>query len=193
MFSVTLLVCVRALVGYVASKKDAANKRVHGIVAALLPVTRALCAQGGGVILRLTLATLMLSVNVQAQNLEVFYGQWCAISAEKYRGGLTSESEAKARIGTKLTLTAQIYIEPDNTINSPVLKYVKEKIEHIEGVVPEKNSIFYGIYPNRSYIEAVQIYESEDENSLWNQLELIEKDTVIELYDGYVFVFKKCT
>lgn len=144
-------------------------------------------------ILRLALATLLLSVNVQAKNLEVFYGEWCMISAERYRGGLTPDFEAKERIGTKLVLNRQIYKEPDKTINSPILKYIKEKIEHVEGVAPERNSIFYGVYPSRSHIEAIQIYEVENETSPWNQLELIEEDTVIELYDGFVFVFKKCT
>ncbi|QSX41873.1 hypothetical protein [Shewanella cyperi] len=138
---------------------------------------------------------LLLSIPIGANadnKIEAFFGDWCVNKVTKYRGGLTTESEAKSKIGSKLSISPEVYIDSEKKIENPILKFKSEQVVLGEGVVREKDSIFYGVYPDRKSKKVIEVYESLDENYPWSELELINNESFFELYDGYVYVYSKC-
>ena len=145
-------------------------------------------------IFRILMIILLLPFELRAaQPIDNFFGDWCISSTERYRGGLTTESDAESKIGSKLTLSSELYRSFHRKIEFPILKLNSEKIEYTEGVVPEKNSLFYGVFPNRDKLDVIRVFEASDLENPWTELEIISKESLFELYDGFVYVYKKCT
>ena len=129
-----------------------------------------------------------LTVSVLAQEVsDNFKGEYCIQSVHKYRGGLTSEKEAKAFVGSKVLISEKLFISLAQEITNPIYKLSKERVVTEEGEVRELDSIFHGLFTDRKAIVKINIFENSEEKYPYTSLELFYDGRMFELYDGYVF------
>lgn len=120
--------------------------------------------------------------------MKTYYGVYEVISAEKYRGGLTTQEEANKRIGGLITLCPTSFTDGDYVIAKPVYKNSRESLSKEEGVVPsDKNSAFYGFMSDREHIEYISIFEPDDTKNIYSRYEVIGNNMLMESYDGFFF------
>ena len=135
---------------------------------------------------------LACSQNPIDGSLNIYYGEYEVISAERYRGGLTTESDANRMIGSFVTLCPSKMISNGTQIDNPVYKKSVSKIIKQEGVVPNnKDSVFYGVMPERDEIEYIIIYKNDNFDSQLERFEVIGKNALMTTYDGFFFTLIK--
>ncbi len=126
--------------------------------------------------------------NTPKDNITSYYGKYEVISAEKYRGGLTTQEDADKKIGGVVNICPATFSDGEYTIVNPIYKTSRESLSKEEGVVPsDKNSAFYGFMPEREYIEYILIFEPSDTKNIYSRYEVSGVNMLMESYDGFFF------
>jgi len=123
-------------------------------------------------------------------NTETIIGKWKIDKIQKYRGGMTSEDEAKTFIGNLITISKEKFNFLDNIVEKPKYKIIKILNKANEGVVGNKSlSSFYGYKTERKYIYQLVIYENDE---IYMECE-IDEDCLLFFYDGWILFANKET
>lgn len=119
-----------------------------------------------------------------------FYGQWQIINIEKYRGGLTTEVEAKEYIGQSITIADNEFIFIlEGKVKRPIYKYKKINNKLPEGEVPmNKTTAFYGFKGDRDYVYLFEVYDSKE---IFINIEIITYDEIIIPFDGWLLFLNR--
>jgi hypothetical protein len=114
-----------------------------------------------------------------------FYGVWIVTNVERYRGGLTTEEEAKSYIQKTITISKDKYIAFISSLSNPIYKYRKINNKLPEGVVSQdKTSSFYGYKMER---DIIHLYEVYDKDELYADFEAISPNELLFMFDGWFF------
>jgi len=142
--------------------------------------------------LLLFLLSLVSFSVVAEESFEEFYGEWCVAEIETFRGGITSEVEARKWLKSSVLISENKFSSLSNEIESPVYKLsVENPREQAEGNIRQKDSVFYGVYPDRKIIRKIEVYENEKEEYPYTYIEIVNSEKIFELYDGYVFTYER--
>lgn len=106
---------------------------------------------------------------------ETYLGEWCVERIDKYEGGLTEATKANTWIGSKLLLSRSIVQSRLFVIENPVLRHSIEKVETEEGVVGPRNSLFYGVFLDRTTIEKISVFETSSDEYAYVEFEVVNK------------------
>ncbi|WP_299492740.1 hypothetical protein [uncultured Shewanella sp.] len=120
-----------------------------------------------------------------------YYGHYKVVDVQRYRGGLTTVEQAKQHIGDKIILCPTVFSDFISQIKPPIYKVVIEKVEKEEGVVPPKNSVFYGFMPERDFIHYIEVFEKSDIKNFYTRYEVIGQNKLMESYDGFFYKMDK--
>jgi hypothetical protein len=114
------------------------------------------------------------------------------VSAEKFRGGLTSREEAEGTVGLEVAILADRFRLGEVVIDRPAYKLQCYPVATTEGEVdPYRWSNFYGFHTARRFIEVLAVYESESSENARYRFEVIGPDELWRMFDGWLFSLKK--
>lgn len=114
-----------------------------------------------------------------------FYGVWIITNVERYRGGLTTEKEAKNYINKTITISKNSFVFLISSVSNPIYKYRKIDDKFEEGVVPQdRTSSFYGYKMERDIIHLFEVY---DKDELYTNFEVISPSELLFMFDGWFF------
>ena len=116
-----------------------------------------------------------------------YFGEYCVTGFKTYRGGITTDEEAANYVGTKVIIAKDRYVSLGLELNNPVYQYVKSKRVSVEGEIPEKDSFFFGLYPDREYRWEIQVFEPDDLEYPFTRFEIISDGNYFETFDGHVY------
>ncbi|KAF7786159.1 hypothetical protein PRUB_a0636 [Pseudoalteromonas rubra] len=136
----------------------------------------------------------LFAICMSANAIEIpkkYYGEYCISEVFKYRGGLTTEAEAKSWLGKNVSLSNTQYVGISKTIESPTYKYSKSPNKVVEGQVPGRTRLFWGVFPARTHLTQIDVFEPEDLVYPYTTFEIVNDNKFFELYDGYVYVLSK--
>lgn len=121
-----------------------------------------------------------------------FFGEYVLTGVEKYRGGLTSQKQAKDKINEKVLICPQKFRDVNNNIEQPKYKLENVNVEFEEGVVPsKKHSTYYGFMTDRKSIQYLYLLSTSGSSEVFQKYEIIGKDKIMKSFDGYFYFFKK--
>ncbi|MCL1122984.1 hypothetical protein [Shewanella surugensis] len=123
--------------------------------------------------------------------MKLYYGHYEVVDIERYSGGLTTIEQAKQRIGDKITICPTIFSDFVSNIKPPVYKMEVEKVEKEEGVVPPKNSVFYGFMPERDFIHYIEVFKTIDAKYFYTRYEVIGQNKLMKSFDGFFYKVDK--
>jgi len=111
-------------------------------------------------------------------------------SAERYRGGLTTEAQANAAIGETVTVSSDTFRLGDTEIEHPRYEIQCHPARLDEGEVPvDRWSVFYGRGMERDYVEVLSVFAGGETYPEFT-FEIIDSQTLWRLYDGWLYVLK---
>jgi len=120
-------------------------------------------------------------------------GRWRVVSVTKFRGGLTSEAEAKGNIG-KAVLILQDRVSLRDTVISRPRYEISCHPRLPEGEVPtpsERWSSFYGFGMDRPEIVALDVYDlSRNKDYHYIRFERVDGEhgrELWEMFDGWLY------
>lgn len=147
--------------------------------------------------LRLVLATAALAGPVMAAQTEgpAYLGDYRIESVTRYRGGLTTEAQAKAFIGQHVSLATDRFQIRAVIVKNPVYKTYSIRIDQKEGsIVPNDTSVFYGFRDDRKDVRRVDVY-SRTSGKLASYpddtFEDLGDGRLLEMYDGWFIILRK--
>lgn len=121
-----------------------------------------------------------------------FFGEYVLTGVEKYRGGITSEKQAKDKINEKVLICPQKFLDANNNIEPPRYRLENVNVEFEEGVVlSKKHSTHYGFMTDRKRIQYLYLLSPNGSNEVFQKYEKIGKDKIMKSFDGYFYFFKK--
>lgn len=119
---------------------------------------------------------------------ESFFGVYEVENARQYRGGLTTEEQAKERIGGEVVLSETLVSSDFVVIEQPQYAVRCYPAEPSEGEVPtQKWSNFYGLGPDRDSIDVLEVYAENDPKDEPSYYFEIVDNNLWELFDGWVY------
>jgi hypothetical protein len=146
-------------------------------------------------VLSLCLALLAGSASAVLASDKPYYGDYRVESVTRYRGGLTTDSQAKSFIGGSAHIGGDRFSIRNISIDSPIYKAYSISVKNKEGsVVPQDTSVFYGYRDDRSEVRRLDVFRNikghpgpypED------TLEELDRDTLLEMYDGWFILLKR--
>ncbi|WP_143301524.1 hypothetical protein [Candidatus Entotheonella palauensis] len=145
-------------------------------------------------------ALLMLAHTSQAAAPETdsaavvaLYGHYTLATAEKYRGGLTSVDQIRAKFGAGLSLFSDRFNLGPETWASPRYRLQSHPVAATEGEVePGRWSYFFGYGMERKSIDILEIRQPKPHpETRQYHLEVISDNEVWLLYDGWLLRFKR--
>lgn len=119
-----------------------------------------------------------------------FYGVYQVASVERYRGGLTSEDEARELVGASAVIADDKFVYREKDVADPVYKVECVPANLGEGNVDSRGlSNFYGFLTDRQEICLLHVSDSSGK-FVW-EFEIINSETLWDLYDGWIFKLTK--
>ena len=122
-------------------------------------------------------------------DLKEMWGRYDVVDVSRYRGGLTSEIEAKRRIGQHALISEdEFFIWDKANYKDPLYDAACHHITLVEGEVTvpwERRSDFYGIGMDRKVINVLKV-TSVNEEGLRYQFEVVE-DELWYFSDGWFY------
>ncbi len=137
-------------------------------------------------------ATACSSEPTNSHNLVGFYGKYVITGVEQYRGGMTTEKEAKSKIKKEVFICPEKFIDADNQFKLPRYDYEAVNVEFEEGVVQSKyHSTYYGFMAERKLIHYLYLFSQDNPENIYQKYETIGKDQIMKSQDGYFYFMKK--
>ena len=115
-----------------------------------------------------------------------FYSLFEVVSVEKYRGGLTSRTDAEAAIGQEMELSPGIFRLGHVTIEQPQYETHCHPKPAEGEVTQERGSVFYGYGIERRQIEIISVFVPKETHPAY-RFELISRKELWRLYDGWLY------
>lgn len=126
--------------------------------------------------------------------LEGILDSYQVLSVEKYRGGLTTREEARARIGSDVIITANRFSLDDRESSAPRYSLQCHDITRSEGEVPTGRERllgpFFGLGADREVVWEITVEDGRSGDYL-AAFEVVPQGGSFELwrlYDGWVYV-----
>ena len=122
-------------------------------------------------------------------DLQEIWGRYDVVDVSRYRGGLTSQSEAKERIGRNTLVSEEMFsLWGEVNYEDPVYDMECQPIPLAEGEVTvpwERNSDFYGIGMDRSAVNILKV-TPVNEKGPRHQFEVVD-DELWYFFDGWFY------
>nr|WP_298378794.1 hypothetical protein [uncultured Halomonas sp.] len=121
------------------------------------------------------------------------FGTYEVTEAQRFRGGLTAESTAKARIGETLTLTPSHFALWDDEFSSPDYTFECAPGKQAEGEVTpksERHGNFYGFGMDRQVIKIISVHSSQENTHASHSFEHVEGE-LWGFFDGWFYPMEK--
>lgn len=144
----------------------------------------------------LTLPTIGIACANSEHNkseMNAYYGHYKVADVQRYRGGLTTVKEANNMINADVVICLNVFNDPTYKIMNPVYIMTSEKVEKEEGVVPPKNSVFYGFMPERDFIHYIEVFKTIDAKYFYTRYEVIGQNKLMKSFDGFFYKVDKIT
>lgn len=135
----------------------------------------------------------MPAVSCEAgQSVAPYLGRYETVSAERYRGGLTDEATAQARVGESVLVSEEAFEVRDTTIDNPAYRISCHPVAKAEGEVPtEKWSTFYGVATDRDSVKVLEVQDPVlDDEAPEFLIEILPGPAglqLLEMYDGWIY------
>ena len=142
-------------------------------------------------ILLLPLSAAFFSVSASASAIEGYLGTWCVYYVERFKAGGASTAEAKSRIGQPLIISPQQVSSFHITFGHPQFKHLNNSLSTKSIRSLTTDSFFYGIYTQRTEQEQLIITPSNLTTPTIT-LERLDKNVIFELYDSFVYAYRRC-
>lgn len=125
------------------------------------------------------------------KSVDDLYSKYVVVDAIRYRGGLTTEEQAKSYIGSEMFFLKNNFLIRGVSISNPQYKLLCEfPLE--EGEIPDKRrSYFYGFNTSRPFVSVLDVYDPSDSTGYpYVNLEIVD-DQIWNLYDGWLYKMEK--
>lgn len=124
--------------------------------------------------------------------LDFYLGTYTVQSADRYRGGLTDENTAQARIGNEVLITKEILNTGLVTVENPQYAIKCYPATSKEGEIPRQRwSVHYGLGIDRKFIEVLEVYAAGEEDDHPSYYFEIVDSGLWELFDGWVYSLQR--
>lgn len=124
-----------------------------------------------------------------------YYGDYKVESVTRYRGGLTTDSQAKSFIGGSAHIGADSFSIRNISIERPIYKAYSISVKNKEGsIAPQDTSVFYGYRDDRSEVKRLDVFrkvKGHPGSYPEDTLEVLDRDTLLEMYDGWFLILKR--
>lgn len=138
---------------------------------------------------QLFLVSGLASAETECIGLQEMWGEYEVTDVSRYRGGLTSEIEAKQRIGNNALVSEEIFFLWDKvSYEAPLYDAACHPILLVEGEVTvpwERKSDFYGIGMDRNVINVLKVALVSEEGPRY-QFEVVD-DELWYFFDGWFY------
>jgi hypothetical protein len=122
----------------------------------------------------------------QIRPLSDLFAVYKVVAVEKYRGGLTSQTQAESLVGTEVEISMALFSMVDETITQPGYQIRCHTVPAEGEVSIDRWSDFYGYGMDRHYVEVLNVSGIE-EDSLEYLFEVISPQELWRLHDGWLY------
>jgi hypothetical protein len=122
----------------------------------------------------------------QIRPLSDLFAVYEVVAVEKYRGGLTSQTQAESLVGTEVEISMALFRMVDETITQPGYQIRCHTVPAEGEVSTDRWSNFYGYGMDRQYVEVLEVSENEGA-SLEYLFEVISPQELWRLHDGWLY------
>ena len=120
-------------------------------------------------------------------NVDQLFGTYKVVEYERYRGGLTTESNARERLGKTAVVEGKVFKVRKLVISDPSYKITCHEAATEGNVDENRFSNFYGFALERKSIDVLEVYSPKDaEGEPSIALEIVNNQ-LWELYDGWLY------
>ena len=144
------------------------------------------------------LITLVIVVNceslfaIENKIVDRYLGIYEITNFRRVAGGLTTDGMARKQIGTRVFLLRDRFQIRNTVIRNPAYRAEIIKLPTIEGDIASKEmTIFHGFRTERTEVLRILVFESPNNNEAYEKFEVLDKDTLVEMYDGMIFTLKR--
>ncbi|WP_298448686.1 hypothetical protein [uncultured Marinobacter sp.] len=124
------------------------------------------------------------------RSLDDLYASYVIYDVVRYRGGLTSEASAEARVGKNILVGQAAFKVRDITISDPLYEITCYPTTKEGNVDANRWSNFYGHGLDREHIKVLHIYTNgEKGEEPFINLEVVD-DELWEMHDGWLYMMK---
>jgi len=121
--------------------------------------------------------------------LQEIWGRYDVVEVSRYRGGLTSQSEAKERVGKSTLVSEEVFLFWDKVnYETPIYDMACQPIPLEEGEVTvrwERKSDFYGIGMDRDVVNELKVTPVQEEGPRYH-FEVVS-DELWFFFDGWFY------
>ena len=122
----------------------------------------------------------------QIRPLTELFAVYEVFAVEKYRGGLTSQSQAESLVSTEVEISMALFSMVDETIAQPRYQIRCHTVPAEGEVSTDRWGNFYGYGVDRDYVEVLEV--SRDEGAYPEHLfEVISPSELWRLHDGWLY------
>jgi hypothetical protein len=134
----------------------------------------------------------LASVHARNNPAAPYLGIYEIYAVKKLEGGITSDAAINAWIGTQLTMSAGRFSVRNEKITKPVYRMERIPLPTGEGEVVSRDlTYFYGIGAERKVVCRILVFEGKNETEPLEQIEVLNNDRLVDIYDGRAFFYKK--
>ena len=142
------------------------------------------------------MASCSESNNAVTPEISSLYGKYQVKNVVRYRGGLTTEDQAVARIGSCITIEKSLFKSQDLNMKNPVYKIDTYVVKSEEGeVIPKSTRDFLSIYngyrTDRKKVVSLNVFSPDNSKDFEDSFEIIDGEEILNLFDGFFYFFEK--
>lgn len=123
-----------------------------------------------------------------------YFGDYRVESVTRYGGGLTTEGAAHAFVGKMTHIGPDAYSVLDVSVKNPAYKMQIVPIGKEGNIVPSDTSVFYGYHADRTEVLRLEVFKPAVGHvgpDPYDSLEVLDNDTLLEMYDGWFVLLKR--
>lgn len=121
-----------------------------------------------------------------------YYGKYEIHSIRNLRGSITPDGIANQWLGSFVEIRPRKFSIRDIEIVNPKYGFESIRVEKEEGNVVSKDfSLFWGVGTKRTSINRILVFEGPLERHAYEKIEVIDKNNLLEIYDGRIYFFRR--
>lgn len=145
--------------------------------------------------LALAIAALASPVMATQSEGRAYLGDYRVESVLRYRGGLTTDAQAKAFVGQHVLFAPNRFQVRAVIVENPAYKAYSIPIDKREGhIVPSDTSVFYGFRDDRKDVRRIDVYrQTAGKLAAYpdDSFEDLGDGRLLEMYDGWFIFLRK--
>lgn len=127
-------------------------------------------------------------------NISKYFGQYEIHDIRNVGGSITPDRVANQWLGSFVEIQPNKFSIRNVEIANPRYEFESIRIKKEEGnVVSRELSLFWGIGTSRAVINRILVFEDPLVRHPYEKIEVIDKNNLLELYDGRIYFFRRVT